>query len=104
MIKKQNCWEFMRCGREPGGKKVKELGVCPAAIDSSANGINSGKNAGRICWAITGTLCGGKVQGTFAEKRFSCMCCDFFKKIKEEEKDKFCLLKPGQSYKSIERI
>ena len=43
MAKKQNCWEFMKCGREPGGERVKELGVCPVALDSSANGINSGK-------------------------------------------------------------
>jgi uncharacterized protein YbcI len=27
--------------------------------------INNGVNGGRICWTITGTLCGGKVQGDF---------------------------------------
>jgi hypothetical protein len=25
-----NCWEFKNCGREIGGIKVKEMGVCPA--------------------------------------------------------------------------
>jgi hypothetical protein len=31
--KKQNCWEYMKCGREPGGEKVAELGICRAAAD-----------------------------------------------------------------------
>jgi len=24
-----NCWEFKKCGREPGGEKASELGICP---------------------------------------------------------------------------
>lgn len=96
---KQNCWEFKGCGREPGGSKVSELGVCPAVTDTSSNGLNNGKNGGRICWAVTGTFCGGKVQGAFAQKQLSCMNCDFFKKAKAEEGfGKFMTLKPGQNY------
>jgi predicted Ser/Thr protein kinase len=83
--KKQNCWEYHHCGREPGGKKVSELGLCPAAVDDSYSGINSGINGGRFCWAVAGTLCGGKVQGSFAEKRSSCITCDFFRMVREEE-------------------
>ena len=75
----------MKCGRELDGAKVVELGVCPAAIDSSFDGINSGKNAGRICWAVAGTFCGGKIQGTFAEKRDSCINCPFFKIVQTEQ-------------------
>ena len=98
-----NCWEFKKCGREPGGAKVSELGVCPATIDSSSDGLNSGENGGRICWAVAGTFCGGKVQGTFAEKQVSCMICEFLKKTKEEEGlTKFKLFKPGQDYKPHE--
>ncbi len=98
-----NCWEFKKCGREPGGERVGELGVCPAALDTSADGLNGGKNAGRICWAIAGTFCGGVVQGSFAQKEVTCMSCDFFKKVKEEEGTaNFKLLKPGQTYKSLE--
>jgi len=82
---KLNCWQFMRCGREHGGKNADELGVCPATTDSSFNGINSGKNAGRICWAVAGTFCNGKIQGTFAEKRRSCVHCNFFKSIISQE-------------------
>jgi CRP-like cAMP-binding protein len=83
--KKINCWEFKKCERQPGGKKVEDLGVCHAAVDSSFNGINDGQNAGRICWAVAGTCCGGKVQGTFAEKRRSCVTCDFYKHVQQQE-------------------
>lgn len=89
-----NCWEFNKCGREPGGAKVSELGVCPAAVAEDCDGLNGGKNAGRICWVISGTFCDGKVQGTFAEKQLTCMACDFFKKVKSEEGERFLLLKP----------
>lgn len=82
---KMNCWEYMQCGREPKGLKAKTSGVCPAAEDNSFEGINSGKRAGRICWAVAGTLCGGKVQGSFAEKRSSCLQCEFYKKVQTEE-------------------
>ena len=86
MIKRLlNCWEYMKCGRESRGIKSNELGECPAASDSSFDGINSGLYAGRICWAVAGTFCDGKVQGTFAEKRTSCMDCTFYKKVQIEE-------------------
>ncbi len=85
MNQKINCWEFKKCGREPGGEKIAELGLCPAASEESTDGVNEGKNAGRVCWAVAGTFCGGKVQGTFAEKYLSCMACDFFKLVKEQE-------------------
>ncbi|MBW2064386.1 MAG: cyclic nucleotide-binding domain-containing protein [Deltaproteobacteria bacterium] len=75
----------MECGREPGGARAAQLGICPAAIDGTFDGINSGKIAGRVCWAVAGTFCGGEAQGTFAEKRASCVTCDFFKKVQEEE-------------------
>jgi eukaryotic-like serine/threonine-protein kinase len=83
--KKGNCWQHMRCGREPGGPRASELGTCPAAADPSFDGINEGINAGRFCWAVAGTFCGGKVQGSFADKRRSCVNCDFFKKVRLEE-------------------
>lgn len=100
MPAKINCWEFMKCGREPGGKKAEELGICPAAMPHpEAEGINGGKNGGRICWAVAGTFCGDKIQGEFAEKQITCLNCDFFKKVKDEESDKFYLLLPGQVYR-----
>ena len=80
-MSKQNCWEFKKCAREPGGAKVKELGICQAAIEEKVDGANSGNNGGRACWALTGTLCGGKVQRTFAVKLKNCMDCDFYKLV-----------------------
>ena len=63
---KQNCWDFKNCGRSPGGHKTGELGVCPASTAAEHNGVNSGQNAGRFCWKVSGTFCSGQVQGTFA--------------------------------------
>lgn len=81
----KNCWEFKNCGREPGGSKVAELGVCPAASEVKINGINNGKNGGRACWAISGTFCGGKPQGSYAIKLGACMNCDFYIDVHKEE-------------------
>jgi hypothetical protein len=47
--------------------------------------MNDGINGGRICWAVAGTLCGGKVQGTFAEKLSACMECQFYQLVRQEE-------------------
>jgi CRP-like cAMP-binding protein len=81
-----NCWQVMACGREQGGKRAAELGVCPAAADRSYDGIHYGKFGGRICWAVAGTYCGGCVQGSFAEKRPSCLSCAFYQMVQEQEK------------------
>lgn len=96
---KKNCWEIKKCGREMGGIRVEELGVCPASLSAKGDGINEGKNSGRICWAVAGTLCDGKVQGEFVHKQASCMECNFFKMVLEEENDNFRLMLPGQVYK-----
>jgi hypothetical protein len=80
-----NCWEFKKCGREPGGPHADDLGVCPVTTTKRLNLLHGGKNAGRACWFVVGTLCNGKVQGTFAKKYRTCIYCDFYKKVKEEE-------------------
>jgi len=64
---------------------VAELGICPAAADTSYDGIHFGKCGGRICWAIAGTFCGGRAQGSFAEKRGTCLNCEFYKMVQQEE-------------------
>ena len=65
-----DCWTIMNCGREVGGPKAAELGVCIAATD----------RYGHSCWALAGTLCGGIVQGTVAQKERNCMACDVYKR------------------------
>ncbi len=104
--KKINCWEYYGCGREPGGKNVNPLGICPAAQDSSYEGINSGTCAGRFCWAVAGTFCEGKCQGSYAQKQSSCRNCDFFKTVIAEEgtlnlRTKFLRFLPPHTKNSI---
>ena len=92
MSTKMDCWEVMGCGREPRGDRVAELGICPAALDVRCDGVNGGHNAGRLCWAVTGTNCEGEVQGSFAEKRLSCITCGFFERVRREEGSTFRLM------------
>lgn len=91
-MEKKNCWEVKNCGRQPGGDKVSELGVCPAAIATEYGGINGGKNGGRYCWAVAGTFCQGEIQGTFARKLSTCLACPFYLRVQQEEGRFFVLL------------
>lgn len=86
---KKNCWEVMKCGREPGGKYERHFGPCPAAIDTTYSGVHGGKNSGRACWAVAGTLAQGKPDGTFVEKCLDCTKCRFYKRVKKEEGENF---------------
>ncbi len=89
-MKKLNCWEFMRCGRELGGH-TRHLGVCPSAFARRLNGVHSGIHGGRACWVVAGTLCSGNGHGSFAEKYQSCEQCDFYKAVRKEEGGNFIL-------------
>lgn len=87
----------MKCGREIGGQRSLEAGVCPAASTQEADGINGGKNAGRICWAAAGTVCDKGIQGDRAKKSGnSCLECEFYNAVEKEEGKSFELLLPGQ--------
>ena len=66
---------------------MSELGVCPASTESRVHGVNGGLNAGRACWAVVGTLCGGKVQGAFAAKAANCVMCEHYRTVAREEGD-----------------
>ena len=92
--KKLNCWEVKNCGRELAKKNIKDFEVCPVIQDSKYSNINNGINAGRICWTISGTFCNNKVQGTFAKKILSCLECDFFLQVSQEEKENFKMFIP----------
>lgn len=88
---KLNCWEMKKCGRQPGGAKASELGVCPAATSTATDGLNGGKNGGRSCWRVAGTLCGGQVQGSFALKAMNCAKCEFYNLVRQDEGSSFKL-------------
>jgi len=78
---KKNCWEYKNCNR------VME--TCPVFLAKEFDDINGGVNGGRICWKIAGSFCGGKIQGTFAQKLETCLSCDFFRDVFKEEGDTF---------------
>ncbi len=65
----KHCWEIKNCERQKGGSKVAELGECVA----------SKEGFGHSCWTIAGTLCGGEVQGSVAQKEKNCMACEVYK-------------------------
>ena len=88
---KLNCWEFKKCGRQPQGLHVHDKGLCPAAAEDALDGIHEGTNAGRTCWVVSGTLCKGVVQGTFAQKFKNCEACDFYQTVRQEEFPNFFL-------------
>ncbi len=92
---KINCWEHKRCNRQPGGTLTEQLGPCPAATDTTCDGINGGKNAGRLCWAIADTSCEGKVCVSHSQKASRCRECPFFRRVMYEEGCHFQLLRPG---------
>lgn len=89
MSKKKNCWEFKKCERQPGGSKVGEFGVCPAAEEKRLDGVHDGTNGGRSCWVVAGTFCEGDLQGEFASQYKTCKDCDFYKKVQKENFNNF---------------
>ena len=79
MKSKLNCWEYFNCKSEDKNK-------CPAFnYGGEGKHTNSGKCGGRVCWMITGTMCGGKVQGNCEDKVDRCTKCDFFKLVEKEQ-------------------
>ncbi len=63
------------------------LSICPTLREESLDGIHGGRNAGRACWVVAGTMCGGTKQGLFASKLGKCVMCDFYKMVRSEEAD-----------------
>ena len=84
-MQRYNCWEYKKCGREPGGTEAEELGVCPAATERKLDNVNYGKNGGRACWALIGTGCNGKKHSIFALHLAECAKCEFYQRVNEEE-------------------
>lgn len=90
-MEKLNCWEHKKCGRQPGGSYVQEMGICPATTATRLDGVHGGTNAGRACWVVGGTLCNGRLQESFSKKYDGCIECDFYMRVKDEESSFFQL-------------
>ncbi len=95
----ENCWEFMGCGRQPGGENAREHGICLAAVDESSHGLNGGTNGGRICWTVTGHFSEArKVRCRPARDIPTCTSCLFFKKVlREQTISRFILTQEDES-------
>jgi hypothetical protein len=89
-MKHKNCWEIMKCGREPSGKN-EDLGVCPAAVPGEYDGMNNGKHGGRFCWNLAGSFCKGAIQGSIARKLKNCQECGFYVLVNKEEGEELIL-------------
>ena len=74
----------MKCGRALGGTNASIYGLCPLTTALTEDVFKSGKNGGRICWAVAGSLC-SVTQGKFAWEIPSCLECDFYMKVVNEE-------------------
>jgi hypothetical protein len=92
MVKK-NCWEVTNCGLQPDGKSTAEYGVCPASTEKSVDGIHGGKNGGRACWAVEGTLsCDGhSIQE--GQKWEKCRKCAFYWNVITEEHENYASIR-----------
>lgn len=86
----KNCWEKMQCGREPGGAREAKLGTCPVAEFVMADGFLGGKNGGRACIFIVGSLAPAERANTCTHlvnhARRECFQCDFFRALKRKYK------------------
>jgi len=83
--RKLNCWEYKKCGRQPQGPHVRDMGLCPASLEQVLDDVHDGTNAGRACWVVSGTMCQGETQGTFSQKYKNCEVCDFYQLVRREE-------------------
>jgi len=82
---KLNCWEFKKCGYNADGRNASGMGMCSAVIENRLNGVHGGINAGRACWVVSGTLCGGSEQGSYSQKIAECRACEFFHYVNRQE-------------------
>lgn len=82
---RKNCWEFMGCGKEEGGRRAKRHGACPASTETRLHAIHGGTNAGRACWAIEGTLCTSVGPDALEKKKDLCQSCSFYRALLQEE-------------------
>ena len=102
---KLNCWDYLKCDRGPTASEP-----CPVATDRPSDGVNSGTNGGRFCWAVAGSLA-GKPELAPCARDTHCLDCEFFNLVKSEEGQAFHLFKlamgvasPAQLQRTISQV
>lgn len=83
-MKKINCWEFNKCGREVGGSNASILGVCPVSTAVIADGFCGGINGGRSCACMSSFF-------HFDCNKPQCEGCRFYEILHDECGDEFSL-------------
>jgi hypothetical protein len=66
--------------------------VCRASVESNFDGINNGVNAGRYCWKIKVSEDNHNSSNKTLSTIMDCIDCDFFIKVKADEKNNFNFL------------
>jgi len=69
LLHNKPCWEHMQCKMD-----VNHDESCPAY-----------PYFGRICWTVAGTLCAGKIQGTYAQKIHDCSKCGYYCQVQSSQ-------------------
>lgn len=103
-MRRSNCWEILECGKHPDENNSSTCGVCPATVTNEFDGVNGGQHAGRFCWAIAGTMCGGETQGSLAQKLMDCCRCVFLQQVDMEEGFSFVLTQTDARNQQREKI
>lgn len=96
---KINCWEFNKCGREPGGSNAAEFGVCPVTTCQIADDFCGGINGGRSCSFLSKLLfldCNeakrlSEKDILIDKKAGWCEGCRFYEILKDECGEEFSL-------------
>ena len=91
MKEAQNCWDYKKCDLGPESDKINNTGICSVTWTTYLDGTHSGILDGRACWVTPGIYCGGETQDSFAQKNSTCMNCEFYQKVREEEGSKFMI-------------
>ncbi|MCI5219061.1 MAG: hypothetical protein D3914_07680 [Candidatus Electrothrix sp. LOE2] len=81
-----NCWEFKKCGREPGGRNIEKYGCCSVPVSIEYDGMNNGKNGGRSCWILRESACEKIMRACRVDEIKECRQCHFHTYVRKTER------------------
>lgn len=81
---KPNCWEVLGCTGLMENKPGRKC-LCPALTAKELDSLHGGLHGGRACWAVDGTFCNEKPQGSHIEKQEDCGNCGFKVSVRTSE-------------------
>jgi len=85
MNKKDNCWDYMKCGKGPDENGKNKFIMCPVVFHEAANGLNGGVNGGRLCWLVASKKKYGEMKHLNQKRTDPCFFCEFHYKVMAEE-------------------